>query len=197
MSKTFKIYDIQPDDLFSLKEDILEGYLINKNGDVFSTKGKAIKKLKTVINNSGYTRIHFTINGKTVMRTVHRLVAETFIPNPKNKTQVNHINGNKLDNRVENLEWVTASENLKHAFKNGLNKSPMLNPETAKKHSEKLKGKFTDKQFEKSAKKVVNVKTGETYKSIKEAAKKENYSYQHFSKMLRGIVNNKSNCKYA
>ena len=62
----------------------------------------------------------FISTGQPKTVDVHRIVAETFIPNPDKKREVNHINGNKQDNRVENLEWVTSKENKKHGFLNGL-----------------------------------------------------------------------------
>ena len=76
------------------------------------------KILKPTIRNNGYYFV--TIQRKQYM--VHRLVAQTFIPNPENKPQVNHIDGNKKNNQVDNLEWCTAKENTIHAYSIGLNK---------------------------------------------------------------------------
>ena len=80
------------------------------------------EKLLSLTNTStGYKKVELVKNGKKKSYKVHRLVAMAFIDNPENKPQVNHIDGNKINNHVDNLEWVTSSENCIHAYNTGLN----------------------------------------------------------------------------
>lgn len=93
------------------------GYYINKDGEVISHKRKKPRKLKPHIKGNGY--IEYTLSpSKYVYKQigVHRLLAEAFIPKVDGKEQVNHINGDITDNRLENLEWVSASENILHSI---------------------------------------------------------------------------------
>lgn len=92
-----------------------KNYIVSDQGEVTNTNSD--HTMKKQINNCGYYRVELSKSGKQKKYFVHRLVATAYIPNKDNFPQVNHINGNKLDNRVENLEWCTASQNHKHSFK--------------------------------------------------------------------------------
>lgn len=82
-----------------------ENYQVSNLGRIYSKKRRACLKVKRLAGR-GYYQIRLSKNGRYYYKNLHRLIAETFIPNPDNYRTVNHINGNKLDNRLSNLEWA-------------------------------------------------------------------------------------------
>lgn len=96
-------------------------YCVSDSGVVVNKHGKSMKP--SVNPRTGYVQCFLTKDGRLVSRYLHRLVAEAFIPNPECLPQVNHKDGNKENNCVDNLEWVTGSENMQHAYKTGLSKT--------------------------------------------------------------------------
>lgn len=93
---------------------------IDAYGNVFFDTGKPYA---VHINQDGYKTVRMQINGNRKTFRIHRLVGEHFVPNIYNKPEINHIDGDKLNNHFSNLEWCTHSENIKHAWNNGLLKS--------------------------------------------------------------------------
>lgn len=118
-------------------------------------KGKSLLPSDT---GRGYLGVSLYKNGNKKTLNIHKLVANSFIPCTKNKSQVNHKDGDKHNNNVSNLEWCSCSENIKHAFRMGL-----------KKPSKTFLGRTGDKHP--NSKKIICVNTGVKYQSLAEAAK--------------------------
>ncbi len=98
-------------------------YTITSEGNVKTCNWRNTGRegvLRPAKDQKGYLRVGIMINGKLSTRKVHRLVATAFVPNPENKPQVNHKDGDKLNNHYTNLEWTTNKENANHAIKKGL-----------------------------------------------------------------------------
>ena len=149
-------------------------YEISKHGIIRSVErvistGAGNRKIlshviSTRINNCGYVEIRLSKEGNRKSTFLHVLLAKVFIPNPEEKPEINHKNGVKTDNSLENLEWVSHSENVRHAYNLGL----------CKKHP----------------KRVIDINTGEIYRSLKEASEKFLIPYSTCKNYLNG---NRSN----
>jgi len=148
-----------------------DNYFVSNYGRVMSYFKNNKKILNPIKHHSGYLFVN--INKKKYV--IHRLVAILFIDNPLNKKEVNHKNGIKSDNNISNLEWVTASENSKHAYYLKLRKS-------IDEHKKKI---------------VLNIDNGIYYESAKEAALSIGLSHSYVRSMLNGYRKNKTNLKYA
>lgn len=134
-----------------------------------------IMKIENPDNHQGYCTIKLSKNGKKRTARIHRLVAEVFIPNPNNYPCVNHIDGNKLNNHIENLEWCTHQQNMQHASLNNL-----VN-----------RGKTTRiKQL------TLNNEVVKVYKSIREAARETGICRDSITKCLKGKQQQCNNFKW-
>jgi len=124
-------------------------YAITEDGRVWShpknTNNKNGKWL-SIDNSRNYLKVGLVKDGKKKRFALHRLVAEAFCKKPEGCDQVNHINGYKKDNRAENLEWVTASENRLHAWREGLQVATEAHKASARKAG-KARRMFTDEQI--------------------------------------------------
>ena len=152
-------------------------YFVNEFGDVFSYPKKTRKGIRKLLLNNhkqGYLLVDLCKDGKVKKYSVHRLVANAFIENIENKEQVNHINGNKQDNRLENLEWATRSENQKHSIKTGLrsakgeknSQSKLTEIEVLKILNDKRIYKEISKDFKISIYTISDIKRGHTWNHI-------------------------------
>lgn len=144
-------------------------YQVSNDGKIKSIRTGIIRKLQKM--RDGYLRITFVINGSRFIFSIHRVVAIAFIPNPENKPCVNHKNGIRSDNRIENLEWVTHSENCKHAYK-VLNRIPSCLGIKYEKHH--------------CSKPIICTTTGKVYASTQQAADELNISASNISVILNG-----------
>ena len=143
-------------------------YSVSNLGRIRNDVTGTIRKPQKVgrYSKSGNSYLAVVLHNKHLK--VHRLVAEAFIPNPNNKPQVNHIDGNKENNCVNNLEWCTNRENVLHSFK--------INKERVEHHTEANRRR---------CKKVVRVEDGKIYKSIKEAGADNNCSVANITTACR------------
>lgn len=133
-------------------------YLVSRDGRIFNAiTGRELKQQN---NGNGYLKVTLTINGKQIQKLSHRIVAETYLINKS--IQVNHKDGNKSNNNVDNLEWVTNSENQIHAHKNGLKKNgnQLWNGKFTKEQVEQMKGFRKDGMFYYEIAKLFNTTKG-------------------------------------
>ena len=161
-----------------IKLAVSENYSINENGDV--NNNKTNKLLKQSQHKNGYMSVSIKItNGSYKQYYVHRLVAEAFLPNLNNLTDVNHKDYNKQNNSVENLEWCSRSDNLKHSYN-------YENRNKNRKHAKELAAKNHEKMKIKVMQRTLSGEFVAEYNSMREAEEKTGIPIQNISSVTSG-----------
>lgn len=161
-------------------------YLISNFGNVKSFKTNRI--LKPQNDNKGYLFVMLSKNSIRKNYKLHRLVAEHFLENPMNYNVVNHKDGNKHNNSVENLEWCTHGENNQHAWDMMLNKNTKKQRETASKWCKENRKKL-QQGMDKSSMKVLCINTGEIFNTVREASEALGISKNQIYRVISGDRN--------
>lgn len=170
-------------------------YLVSNLGRVYSVRRKdrlgryngSGVFLKMCFDKDGYNSVNPRISNKSVTLKVHRLVAEAFLPNPENKPQVNHKNGIKTDNRVNNLEWCTHSENIRHTYKALGRVSEKRNKKLKNETIEKIKNTISSRKTC-CGYKVKCLETGRIFNSGAEASAFIGLTKDRVSQCCRGVT---------
>ena len=152
------------------------GYEVSSSGEVRNSATGHL--MKQIASNWGYMRTQIREGERRIQLSVHRAVAMAFVPNPGGKPQVNHINGDKSDNRAENLEWVTPSENVRKAFDTGLHAKP------SREHMARML-----RASNASRRRAVIRSDGERFETVKDAAAALGCGHSEVSGVLSGRRN--------
>lgn len=153
----------------------------NKNNGYREATGE----LKLEKSKNGYIRVKLSKDGKRQRYLVHRIVAQAFIENPNNYPQINHKDCNKANNSVDNLEWVTRSQNIQHAFKNGLYALTEKQREARRNNGLKFVKNLNGAQFSKKSVLVKYPNKIVKYDSCTECANDLNINFQYLTRLCR------------
>ena len=164
-------------------------YLISKDGEVFScitgrgikaiNSGKVQRQLKAVKDITGYLVVSLTDGKRKVNRSIHRLLAITYIPNPENLPHVNHKDGNQINNNLDNLEWVSVGDNTRHAIDMGMTDPKTRHPSMAEIEQQDLMGN-----------------TLCLFMSLHGAERSTGIAWQNISKVCRGLRKTAGNFRW-
>lgn len=143
---------------------------IIKKGSIVVDSGVAQRVLKPALDTTGYLVVNLTDGERKVNRSIHRLLATAYIPNPDNHLHVNHKDGNPLNNKLANLEWVTSGTNTRHAIDMGMTDPKTRHPDMAEIEQQDLMGKPI-----------------RTFMSLHDAGRETQVAWQNISKVCRGL----------